>query len=104
MLMLTHHFDSHDRVFHERRGLAFGGDFTPDDYDVLLSLDSPNRYFKAAPKRVIRKLPTRKATKSEEGRDCHICLSDIVEGDVVRTLPCGHFWHKEVGWCPLDKS
>ena len=26
---------------------------------------------------------------------CSICLSDLEEGDLIRTLPCNHYFHHE---------
>jgi len=28
-----------------------------------------------------------------EGGECQICLEELAEGDELRTLPCGHFFH-----------
>jgi hypothetical protein len=39
---------------------------------------------------------TRASTwESSETRECVICVEDLALGDQVRTLPCGHVYHKE---------
>lgn len=43
---------------------------------------------------------------------CSVCLTGIQQGDLVRKLNCGHFFHRECidGWlklkgiCPLDRK
>lgn len=43
-------------------------------------------------------IPVRKARhiakKIFQQKECAICLSDFVNGDLVRLLPCGHLYHK----------
>merc|ERR1712129_445976 len=29
------------------------------------------------------------------GAECVICIQDLVDGDEVRTMPCGHTFHRE---------
>jgi len=38
---------------------------------------------------------TTSAWSGPEGAQCVICCEDLVEGDAVRTLPCGHVYHRE---------
>eukprot|EP00871_Galdieria_phlegrea_P005662 jgi/Galph1/6097/GphlegSOOS_G4733.1 len=42
----------------------------------------------------------------EEDNSCVICLSDYIEGDMIRHLPCKHHFHKKCidEWLALDKS
>merc|ERR1712176_899719 len=44
---------------------------------------------------VANRLPTRKITASEEkaGKKCMICHEEYCEGQMVKTLPCIHFFH-----------
>ncbi|GJQ08596.1 hypothetical protein GpartN1_g387.t1 [Galdieria partita] len=42
----------------------------------------------------------------EEDTSCVICLTDYIEGDMIRHLPCKHHYHKKCidEWLALDKS
>jgi len=42
----------------------------------------------------------------EEDTSCVICLTDYIDGDMIRHLPCKHHYHKKCidEWLALDKS
>lgn len=83
-------------------------DFTPNDYDMLLSLDE-NRSNQGLPQYQIDRLPTftvppsaQSSTptgdntneKSTQNNNCAVCLENKVPGEVVRSLPCLHSFHQ----------
>lgn len=104
---------------------------TPDDYDLLLQLDTHN-VKPVMEEAVIEEIPTLTIGNSEGeqmilrsnlgGTKCDICLedwADLSNGTQVRRLPCGHvfckscidYWLKEVSdkcpnlgcyWCKGD--
>eukprot|EP00762_Andalucia_godoyi_P005666 ANDGO_06391.mRNA.1 putative E3 ubiquitin-protein ligase RHC1A len=99
-----------------------GGDFKPDDYDLLLRLDEEIRRSDTKDKLdvgVATTLPEFQLTikdvesiqKSTE-KNCPICLTDFEVGDSVKMLPCMHRFHADciVPWlvqhsslCPVCK-
>jgi len=86
-------------------------DLTPEDYELLLTLDS-----KLKPKTVSNNLvdsfPTKKIEKVEDVHQCMVCLMELEIGDIVKVLPkCGHSFHPDCisQWltkssvnCPID--
>lgn len=78
-------------------------DFGPNDYDLLLRLDSEHQaqVFTGIPASQIQRLPTWRVPKATPGAAataskenvCAVCLEDKVEGEMVRTLPCLHAFH-----------
>merc|ERR1712029_119022 len=49
----------------------------------------------AVPAAVERHTATSAWTGTEEAVQCVICMEDLAVGDEVRTLPCGHHYHKD---------
>eukprot|EP00760_Papus_ankaliazontas_P038999 PhM_4_TR9461/c0_g1_i1/m.12957 len=76
----------------------------PNDDEFEASLPTPHEVLELLPCTLIR--PT-----STAARDCVVCLSEMVRGEVCRTLPCFHSFHKDCvdPWlrgcrtCPLCK-
>jgi len=70
-------------------------DFTDEDYDALLSLDSGNRARAVAPRSTIDALPRSRvaAAMVAAGDRCTICLQDYETGEAIKTLPCSHPFH-----------
>jgi hypothetical protein len=80
------------------------GDFTSADYDSLLELDeSVNVGFgSGASPGDINRLPTfayKKGGNDGPNGKCSICLECAEDGDMMRTLPCFHSFHRDC----LDK-
>jgi hypothetical protein len=71
-------------------------DFTDEDYDALLALDSGNRARAVAPRSTIDALPRSRvpAAMVSAGERCTICLQDYELGESVKTLPCSHVYHQ----------
>jgi len=88
------------------------GDFTADDYSLLLQLDERVENRKGASKPMIESLPCFKVTETEKGESCCICLDEYIVGESLRKLPCNHIFHKdcierwllENACCPIDKE
>jgi len=74
--------------------------------------------WKDLPIRTLKKKDVEILSKSEDKKSCSICMTDFVEGDVLRILPCFHEFHSECvdQWflqqnekgkdasCPLDRK
>ena len=43
----------------------------------------------------LKSLPVHKSNASKDAEECHICSVEIVAGDLIRTLPCGHWYHRQ---------
>ncbi|GJQ15447.1 hypothetical protein GpartN1_g7238.t1 [Galdieria partita] len=88
------------------------GDFTADDYQMLLQLDERVENKRGASKSVIDSIPCEQVCDSEIGESCCICLDDYVLGETLKRLPCNHVFHKvcieqwliENACCPIDKE
>ncbi|EME26703.1 E3 ubiquitin-protein ligase RNF126 [Galdieria sulphuraria] len=88
------------------------GDFTADDYQMLLQLDEKVENKRGASKSVIDSIPCVEVSESEMGESCCICLDDYVLGESLKRLPCNHIYHKacieqwliENACCPIDKE
>jgi len=87
-------------------------DLTPEDYELLQSLDATAPSTGTSPS-MMASLPTRRATADDEQRMCHICLSNYKRGDdTLTTLPCLCSFHSDCirTWlkmskvCPMDKT
>eukprot|EP00762_Andalucia_godoyi_P000127 ANDGO_02349.mRNA.1 E3 ubiquitin-protein ligase SDIR1 len=101
--------------------LAFlNRNFTAEDYESLLELDRDNggRFassFPPAQQSQVNRLPeftiSAQQAPSMAERECVICLEHFKEGDLVRSLPCMHQFHKDCvdqwftqqGRCPTCK-
>ena len=76
-------------------------DFSPNDYDLLQQLDVDTNQHRGASEADIFRLPVHKVASKDklrmnpENRGCSICLEQFNSGDVVRTLPCLHFFHTQ---------
>ncbi|GAX86687.1 hypothetical protein CEUSTIGMA_g14094.t1 [Chlamydomonas eustigma] len=83
-------------------------DFTADDYEALCRLDDQVENRKGASRHEINLLPTviagfqkeiqqqgQKDFSAPEVGTCPICLEDVVEGTVMRVLPCCHRFHRD---------
>jgi len=98
-----------------------GGDFTAEDYELLLQLDEPsrNRAVQAEEKcfqeSLVAALPLSKVAPGGTISQCMICLDDMRVGSAVRTLPCMHVFHRKCidRWlcepgrkprCPIDQA
>ncbi|KAJ5072697.1 hypothetical protein M0811_09394 [Anaeramoeba ignava] len=89
-------------------------DFSEQDYERLLSLDNetPTKILQRASQVEINRLPVRVISKNEElrlaqnQRFCSVCLSEFKENDVVKTLPCFHFFHQSCieKWLKIKKK
>lgn len=66
-------------------------EITPEDYDLLLQLDSSVQP-KTLSTAQIKRLSSDKVT-SEIDDLCSICIEDYVSGDERNFLPCGHHFH-----------
>jgi len=86
-------------------------DLTPEDYELLLLLDSTVRPKTLSAKEVAA-FPTKVIDSDEETQDrCTICMVNYEKGDKAKKLPCGHMFHEDcvTTWftnssvkCPLD--
>jgi len=109
----------HHRQSLQRRLLRHEGDFTPEDYEMLLELDNSDRKRRrlsevALRKSLIESFPESLVRKGAPVERCSICLDDMVVGSKIRTLPCMHFFHKKCidKWlkqggppkCPVDQT
>lgn len=63
-----------------------------------------------ADKKLAQALPTKKYKEKERWTDCAICLCCFEKNDLLRILPCEHFFHlhcidpwlqKRFRWCPI---
>jgi len=95
------------------------GDFTAEDYEMLLRLDSM-RDRQQAQAEALRKnsllavLPVCIAGAQVEPRPCTICLEPMGPGSELRMLPCMHSFHRACidKWltmpgaprCPIDQT
>uniref|UniRef100_A0A7S3VPG8 RING-type domain-containing protein n=1 Tax=Dunaliella tertiolecta TaxID=3047 RepID=A0A7S3VPG8_DUNTE len=83
-------------------------DFTADDYEALCRLDESveNRTgatraeINALPTEVVRKTKPQAGSAEQEGGErvevleCAICIEEVQPGEVLRTTPCLHKFHK----------
>ncbi|CAF0962574.1 unnamed protein product [Adineta steineri] len=73
-------------------------DFTPNDYERLLELDSTIAS-KALTKEQINRLPTerfdRPKNRSAEENKCSICWDEFEQNQLLRRLRCFHLYHQE---------
>ena len=67
-------------------------DFTADDYEELLKLDD-SIVRKGMPERNLQQLPTERCTKTS-AETCCVCLEQHSKGQFIKTLPCGHRFHR----------
>lgn len=70
--------------------------FTPEDYEMLMELDSfsePSSASQESQAIVLSQLPVGVVPASAVGIQCSICLEDMVAGEEVATLPCLHIFH-----------
>lgn len=76
-------------------------DFTAEDYDWLCRLDETVENKKGASQREIDSCPTQIVTRGSVPSDtgdvasCSICMEDFAEGNVLRSLPCAHRFHRD---------
>eukprot|EP00871_Galdieria_phlegrea_P005052 jgi/Galph1/5548/GphlegSOOS_G4195.1 len=90
----------------------YEGDFTSDDYQMLLQLDEVVENKRGASGAVIEALPCFQVSQGEKGELCCICLSEFELDECLKKLPCSHFFHKacierwlvENACCPIDKA
>ncbi|XP_031561845.1 uncharacterized protein LOC116297703 [Actinia tenebrosa] len=84
-------------------------EITPEDFDLLLQLDSFVEV-KTVPKAVIDRMKTEKV-ENEMENPCMICMEEYEMGETLKYLKCGHFFHSSCirTWltvnsdkCPLD--
>lgn len=68
-------------------------DITPDDYEMLLQLDESVARSTASRAGVERLVPANE--KDFLGESCSICLIAYEPDDLVKALPCAHFFHQE---------
>lgn len=98
-------------------------DFTPEDYEMLLTLDEEARSqqqigltqasIERFPSYVVEKKKSLSSASNDQHEDiCSICLEPRTIGNIVRTLPCLHTFHAECidPWllksplCPICKA
>mmetsp|Transcript_117916 Transcript_117916/g.328495 ORF Transcript_117916/g.328495 Transcript_117916/m.328495 type:complete len:688 (-) Transcript_117916:117-2180(-) len=94
-------------------------DFTPEDYEMLLELDTGGtvRHTRAenATRAALLRLPVSRMAEGAAGAQCSICLEDMAVGTEVRTLPCMHVFHRKcidkwlmtpggLARCPIDQQ
>ena len=70
-------------------------DFTDTDYEMLLKLDESVENRKGAKKKTIENLPTFTIENQEQITSCCVCLNEMEIGNIVRKLPCEHYFHVE---------
>lgn len=84
-------------------------DITPEDYDLLVQLDSSVKP-KTLPEAQINSLRSDTVTAKLDDV-CSICIEDYDLGEVRKFLPCGHYFHGQcirtwLSWtsnrCPID--
>ncbi|KPA74655.1 hypothetical protein ABB37_08989 [Leptomonas pyrrhocoris] len=85
-------------------------EINPEDYEVLISLDSGNN--KRLSPHVLSSLPLVEYDTSDScNQCCPICQHNFSTRDLCLVLPCGHIMHRECGrrWlsqysdeCPID--
>ena len=106
-----------------------GDDIAPEDYELLLQLDS-NNVKRTLEEKTIKKIPVMTIGGVGEGKipveeiqieHCEICLEPWIANAEVRHLPCKHvfckdcidYWLKEVSqkcptlscyWCKEDEN
>ncbi|KXZ41139.1 hypothetical protein GPECTOR_736g895 [Gonium pectorale] len=74
-------------------------DFTAEDYELLLRLDEGVENRKGAQEERLAGLPTEVVPPGgRRGSDgaaasCSVCLEELVCGEVLKRLPCGHEFH-----------
>jgi len=92
-------------------------DFTADDYEMLLELDTDDQATRDAKQlhaeTLLSRLPVSTVAEGAAGTQCSICLEDMTTGEEVRTLPCLHIFHRTCidRWlisctdlrCPIDQ-
>jgi len=67
-------------------------DITPEDYDLLLRLDSTLAKPAASAERV-EELPS-VSYEVFQGGSCSVCITPFEKHDVVASLPCRHNFHR----------
>merc|ERR1712216_282781 len=83
----------------QRRLMSNGRDFTSEDYEMLLELDSASAGQSRSEAEVLSletlltQLPVNRISGEGESVQCSICLELMVVGAEVRTLPCMHQFH-----------
>lgn len=73
-------------------------DFTSEDYEWLCRLDETVESKKGASQREIDAIPVEvftEATARSGDATCCICMENYMETNVLRTLACGHCFHKD---------
>jgi len=110
-------FDSPDLSLNHHQ-LHSESDFNPEDYEMLLALDSSENQEKKdencfRAQLLLSQLPVITATERHAGTQCAICLETTNRGDELRTLPCLHAFHRDCidTWltsgaeprCPIDQ-
>eukprot|EP01096_Ripella_sp_DP13-Kostka_P013794 TRINITY_DN604_c0_g1_i1.p1 TRINITY_DN604_c0_g1~~TRINITY_DN604_c0_g1_i1.p1 ORF type:complete len:617 (+),score=236.27 TRINITY_DN604_c0_g1_i1:208-2058(+) len=114
-----HHHRPHTTVHarplpHALHQLQFR-DIRSEDYEMLRMMEASvsGSSSAGAPQRKIQSLPVSKVTEEESGKHaCCVCLDDMLKDDMVKRLPCGHYFHQKCidEWlqtkqeCPLDKK
>ena len=84
-------------MFHGIIPVVFMPTFDANSHHHMQPVDEQED--KRAPPDMVNKLQCRTASNADSEKDCCICQSSFDAGDVVRTLPCGHEFHK----CCVDK-
>ncbi|GFH46139.1 hypothetical protein CTEN210_02613 [Chaetoceros tenuissimus] len=79
--------------------LSGDASITPEDYDLLLQLDS-NNHTDTMDTTIINRMPEIKANVHDihcavKGKQCEICLEEWDDSTILRKLPCGHAFCKE---------
>lgn len=101
-----------------QRLLSSEQDFTAEDYDMLLELDSRNRPRNTEHahniEALLSRMPVSKRPATAEKMQCTVCLEDMGPGAEVRALPCMHIFHAKcidrwlrmpgVPKCPIDQQ
>ncbi|CAE7311060.1 SDIR1 [Symbiodinium sp. CCMP2592] len=100
--------------------LQNGGDFTAEDYELLLQLDESSSSGaaraeeKCLQQSLVAALPLSKVAAGSTIAQCMICLENMEVGAKIRTLPCMHVFHRKCidRWlcepgrkprCPIDQ-